>query len=276
MQKTYRLFSVVGLGVAFSAGLVGQSMIEYGQGVGRAAAAGAASGTGIAGIFSKVRDTSDDDKTKKRTTSRAQSSDAHRTSEYERDPGEPGNAPLKMKTSSGVVVSGVSPSWMSAAYSDPQGKPVHVQKVEWSNPADDEAAEQEAGIAGEGEETAQVPPAAAAENGATDTAVADTHGPAHVVAPEHTFGDASAEDSASSEQAFNAPAQLEAVTTAEVAGVRIGSRIEEVIQTLGRPTFSFTGLTGRSYTEKYVFKKADGETITVLTWAGVVTSVLVS
>lgn len=276
MQKTYRLFSVVGLGVAFSAGLMGQSMIEYGQGVGRAAAAGAASGTGIAGIFSKVRDTSEDDKTKKRTTSKAQTSEALRTSEYERDPGEPSNAPLKMKTSSGVVVSGVSPSWMSAAYGDPLGKPVRVQKVEWSNPADDEAAEQEAVLAGEAEEAADVASAAGAENGAADAGARGTHGPAHLVAPGHEFGEAPAEESATSEQAFDAPPQLEAVTTAEVAGVRIGSRIEEVIQTLGRPTFSFTGVTGRSYTEKYVFKKADGETITVLTWAGVVTSVLVS
>jgi hypothetical protein len=37
-----------------------------------------------------------------------------------------------------------------------------------------------------------------------------------------------------------------------------------------------TGIVGKSYTEKYVFKNAEGDTITVLTWAGVVTSVLLS
>jgi hypothetical protein len=173
---------------------------------------------------------------------------------------------------------------MSAAYADPLSEPVRVQTVEWSNPADDEAAvEPQGAAAGEAEagktqagETAQVAPAAAPQTAAADAAAADAHGPAHVVSPGHVFGKAPAEDAAGSGQGFDAPRQLEAVTAAEVAGVRIGSRIEEVIQALGRPTFSFTGLTGRSYTEKYLFKKADGQTITVLAWAGVVTSVLVS
>lgn len=273
MHPKGHLVAVVGLGVAFSAGLLGQSIIEYGHGVGRAGAAGAASGTGIAGIFSKVRDTSEDDKTKKRSTTGVQTRE-QTTEAYERDASEPGNAPLKMKTSSGAVVSGVSPSWMGAAYRDPLSEPIRVKKVEWSNPeenaAENKTAEQQVELAGsELTSTGEVVAEASAE-----AATSETRGAAHVVSPGHSHGESSVEGSV--EPGFGAPPQLEAVTDAEIAGVRIGSRIDEVIRTLGRPTFAFTGLTGRSYTEKYVFKNADGETITVLTWAGVVTSVLVS
>jgi hypothetical protein len=98
-----------------------------------------------------------------------------------------------------------------------------------------------------------------------------------IVSPGQAFGESSGSTgSGNGASAFGAPPQLEPVTDAEIAGVRIGSPIDEVVQALGRPTFSLTGIAGKSYTEKYVFKNAEGETITVLTWAGVVTSVSVS
>jgi hypothetical protein len=255
---------------------MGQSIIEYGQGVGRAGAAGAASGTGIAGIFSKVKNTSDDDQTKKRPASRTVTSQEEaEANELVRSPNEAANAPLKMRTSSGVVVSGVSPGWMAASHREPLREPVRVRTIEWSNPAEENpgTGEQQGVTDAAGESSPAAPPALSVEP------TAEAAEPARVVSPGHSFGESSSSsgpDSTRLGSAFSDPPQLEPVTDAEVAGVRIGSRIDDVLQTLGRPTFTLTGITGKSYTEKYVFKNADGETITVLTWAGVVTSVLVS
>jgi hypothetical protein len=71
-------------------------------------------------------------------------------------------------------------------------------------------------------------------------------------------------------------AASEPITDAEVAGVRLGSAIEEVIGLLGQPAFALTGIAGKSYTEKYVFKRGDGATIIVFTWNGAVTAISLS
>jgi hypothetical protein len=272
MQAKSRLVLIVGVSAAFSAAMFGQSIIEYGHGVGRAAAAGAASGTGIAGIFTKVKDTSEDDNAKKRSPGTVRSQEQTSTADQARSAGEPANAPLKMKTSSGVVVSGMSPSWMGAAYREPLREPIRVQTVEWANPAEEIAAAEQGGELAEAGASGQV----AAGQPSTEESDIEGAGPARIVAPGHGFGDASGQDGIEPEAGSAGQPQLEAVTNAEAVGVQIGSRIDDVIRTLGRPTFSLTGIVGKNYTEKYVFKNAEGDTITVLTWAGVVTSVLLS
>lgn len=272
MRAKCRLVSVVGLGAAFSACVFGQSIIEYGHGVARAGAAGAASGTGIAGIFSKVKNTADDDKSKKHASGTVQSREQKETVEQARNAGEPGNAPLKMKTSSGVVVSGMSPSWMGAAYREPLREPIRVQTVEWSNPAEETASAEQGTELAEADASGEAP----AVQDSTEQPGIESAGPARVVSPGHGFGESPEQSGIEPEGASTDPPQLEPVTNAEVAGVQIGSPIDDVIRTLGRPTFSLTGIAGKSYTEKYVFKNAAGETITVLTWAGIVTSVLLS
>jgi hypothetical protein len=258
----------LGLGVTFSSAVFGQAMVEYGHGVAKAGVAGAASGTGLVGIFSKMKDTSDDkDKKKHYGTVKTQPTTANQ--DLRRAPGEPANAPLKMRTSSGVVISGVSPSWMSAAYSDPVRDDLSVKSVEWSNPSEEQAAAAEAGSPETGlREQAAAP-------GDTGSAAVESSQTGEAVSPGKIVSNTSGYGLAGPQAAADV-SHPEPVTDAEATGVRIGSKIDDVIRTLGRPTFSFTGIVGKNYTEKYVFKKADGETITVLTWAGIVTSVLVT
>jgi len=274
-MKTKRCLALaLGVGVVFSSAVFSQSMIEYGHGVAKAGVAGAASGTGLVGIFSKMKETSEDkDKNKRYGPVKTQRETEALQQEQWRKPGEPANAPLKMTTSSGVVISGVSPSWMSAAYSDPVREPVRVRSVEWSNPSEEQAAAMEPESGGTAELSA--PEQAAAPGDAVPPAVESSQ-PGEVVSPAQVIRNTSGHGAAGPQDDLAGVSYPEPATDGEIAGVRIGSKIDEVISTLGRPTFSFTGIVGKSYTEKYVFKKADGETITVLTWTGIVTSVLVS
>jgi hypothetical protein len=263
--------SAVAIGFMFSTAVFGQSMIEYGHGVAKAGAAGAASGTGLAGIFSKLKDTSEDkDKDRQYTTAKppAGASETAENGQW-RQPSEPANAPLRMTTSSGVVVSGVSPSWMVTSYSDAVGA-VRVNRVEWANPAEEQAVVAEAATEGPAHGLAE-PPASPSTTGSAPVAASQ---PGEIVSPGHAVGNTYGQGPLQPLDDANAP-RLELATDGAIAGVRIGTKIDDVIRTLGRPTFSLTGIVGRNYTEKYVFKKAGGESITVLTWTGIVTSVSV-
>ena len=265
------LASALGVGLVVSSAVFGQAMAEYGHGLAKAGVAGAASGTGIAGIFSKMKDAPDDkDKNRHYSTAKTPAETDAVPSERARQTAEPANAPGKMTTSSGVVVSGISPNWMSAAYSDPIRKTVRVKDVEWSNAAEEQAALSQA--ASERPEPVVVEQAAATGD---DSPAVESSQPAKAVAPAAVVGYTSGYSSFTP-QAEAADVPRVEINDAEVAGVRIGSKIDEVVRTLGRPTFSFTGIVGKNYTEKYVFKNAAGDTITVMTWTGIVTSVLVS
>ena len=273
MQKKRPLARALGLGVMLSSAVFGQSMIEYGHGVAKAGVAGAASGTGLAGIFSKVKDTSEDeDKDRRYTTAKPQAAAETLQQEQWRSTGEPANAPMKMTTSSGVVVSGVSPSWMSTAYRDPVREPVRVNSVEWSNSSEEQAAATESAI----EETVPGPALQVAAPDGSGSSPLESVQPAEGVSPAQVVRNTSPYGWAERQGEVADIPHFDSARDAEIAGVRIGSKIEEVISNLGRPKFSFTGIVGKGYTEKYVFKNANGDTITVLTWTGIVTSVLVS
>lgn len=287
MQRKQSLASALGLGILLSPAVFGQSMIEYGHGVAKAGVAGAASGTGLAGIFTKMKDTSEDkDKHRQYTTAQPQAEDETLQAEQWRSPGEPANAPRKMTTSNGVVVSGVSPSWMTTAYRDPVREPVRVKSVAWSNASEEQAEAAAAGadVAGsDAEPAAPANDATALTESSQQGAAADASdlspvdNPASEGAPQGPVVRNTAPYGWTEPQGEVAEIQhFDTAADAEIAAVRIGSKIEEVISNLGRPKFSFTGIVGKGYTEKYVFKNATGDTITVLTWAGIVTSVLVS
>jgi hypothetical protein len=268
MRANGCLASALALGVVFSSAVFGQSIVEYGHGVAKAGVAGAASGTGLVGVFSSLKETSDDQDKRQSATVKTAAAEAAR-------PGEPANAPMKMKTSSGVVVSGVSPSWITA-YNEPVREPVRVKSVEWSNPSEEQAAVVRP------ETTAEAPAPEAAQETVEQPATPVETSPAadaHAEqgdAPGRVVPNATGYDWTGAHQDSAAATSIEPATDGEIAGIRIGSKIDDVIRTLGRPTFSFTGIVGKNYTEKYVFKKTDGGTITVLTWTGIVTSVLVS
>jgi hypothetical protein len=270
MRTKRCLASALGVGLVVSSAAFGQAIVEYGHGVAKAGVAGAASGTGLAGIFSKMKDSSDDkDKNRQYTTAKTPAETAAVAAETQSDSAEPGNAPGKMTTSSGVVISGVSPSWISAAYSDPMRKTVRVKDVEWSNAAEEQAA---AASQAASEPQPVVVEQAAATAEAGSPVVASPRSGTVAAAPVVGYN--------SGYSSFAPPANATGPRVegndAEVAGVRIGSKIDEVVRTLGRPSFTFTGIVGKNYTEKYVFKNSDGETITVMAWTGIVTSVLLN
>jgi hypothetical protein len=278
MQGKRSLASALGLGLMLSSAGFGQAMIEYGHGVAKAGVAGAASGTGLVGIFSTMKDTSEDkDKNRQYTTAKPKAETEATQPQTSRSSTEPANTPTKMTTSSGVVVSGVSPSWMTTAYRDPVREPVRVKSVAWSNSSEENAAvvESATGTAGAQPPVAEGSVAAGTVAAGTEASTADGAPPAEGGAHGQVVHNASPYSWAEP-QGVGQIQHFDTAADAEIAGVRIGSKIEEVIANLGQPKFSFTGIVGKGYTEKYVFKNANGDTITVLTWAGTVTSVIVS
>ncbi len=270
MRTKRCLASALGVGLVFSCGVFGQAMVEYGHGVAKAGVAGAASGTGLVGIFSTMKDTAEPKKKEPHSIAPKEEAKSEAAPDQAANASDgPANAPRKMTTSSGVVVSGVAPGWMSAAYSEPTHKAVRVKDVEWSNPVEDQAAAAAAASAA----TEPVVAEQAGEPGGTVPVVAAE--PESETAPGPVVGYGPEYSSLARASAAPRGPRVES-NDADIAGVRIGSKIDEVIEKLGRPSFTLIGVTGRNYTEKYLFKGADGETITVLTWSGVVTSVLLS
>jgi hypothetical protein len=254
MLTRLRIVGIAGLALACGVPVFGQAMISYGHGVARAGAAGAASGTGIAGVFGALKDSTNEAAEKKpaQTTTGATQGSGQAAMD------DAVNAPRKLTTSSGVVVSGLAPVWMGSDHREARRPEVAVKSVEWSNP--DTPVGKEAVPAKEG----------AAEGDAASQSQ-NVNEPGHIIAGEPQFAGESPVRAAGE---LVGPRQ-QAQTDAEAVGIQLGSPIDEVIGRLGKPKFVFSGIVGKSYTEKYVFKPATGETITVLTWSGTVVSVLV-
>jgi len=65
----------------------------------------------------------------------------------------------------------------------------------------------------------------------------------------------------------------EAYPSAELE-ISTGDNVEAIIARLGNPLMTLKGITGKDYTEKYLFRTEDGLRITVLAVNGKVTAVL--
>jgi hypothetical protein len=61
----------------------------------------------------------------------------------------------------------------------------------------------------------------------------------------------------------------------EIADIPEGASIEDVIARFGKPIFKMAGLPGQGYSEKYIFRMADGRRFTVFTRDGLVAHTVV-
>jgi hypothetical protein len=254
-------------GLAASGPLYGQAMIGYGIGVGRAGAAGAATGAGAAGIFSGVKGTIDQpkadpaaarqatveeiEKAKKEEAETNASAKAEQKNSEQKDQDAPA-APATwdagtLKTSNGFVISGLQRRPTRSGY--PPSAPGPVVKVDRSTPS----ASMDAAAATEGSQT-------------SDDEEAQRTSPSGVFEPiVMSFGTAG-QVSAGGGSSRPAPQALE---------IPAGTLIADLVKRFGEPILALTGISGEDYTEKYVFRTPEGARLTVLSVEGRVTSFVV-
>ena len=255
-------------GLAASGPLFGQAMIGYGIGVGRAGAAGAATGAGAAGIFSGVKGTLDQPDPKQdpaaarqATADEIEKAEIEKAKKKEEETSESAKSGQKdqqapaaatwdsgtLTTSNGFVISGLQRRPTRSGY--PPTAPGPVVKIEGSTPP----ASGDAAAAEEGSEAAQA-------------GEARRTGPSGVFEPiVMSFGTARQDSpqGASANGSTSAPLSLE---------IAAGTPIADLVMRFGEPVLALTGISGEDYTEKYVFRTPEGVRLTVLSVAGRVTS----
>ncbi len=263
-------------GLTASGPLYGQAMIEYGVGIGRAGTAGAATGAGAAGIFSGLKGSVDQAAKKpgaaqpRQATAeeleKAKKAEKESKSEKaaETKPGEEKEekaaAPVSwdagtLTTSSGFVISGLQRRPTRAAYGPSSSGPVvQVASAETPQASSSDPA---APIAADS--------VAPAQSGSGAGHASSSSGVFQPIVTQ--FGDARVE----------APQPGAAPKDAKSAAVDIpiGTPVDELLKRFGQPLLALTGISGESYTEKYVFKMPDGARVTVLSVDGKVTTVAV-
>jgi len=258
-------------GLAASGPLFGQAMIGYGIGVGRAGAAGAAAGTGAAGIFSGVKGTLDQPKPDPAAARQATAEEIEKAKKEEeetasakaeqKDSEQRGQeAPAAaatwdagtLTTSNGFVISGLRRRPTRSGY--PPSAPGPVVKVDRSTPP----ASMDAAAATEGSQT-------------SDDGEARHTSPSGVFEPiVMSFGTAGQESprgiSVDTDSSSPAPLSLE---------IPAGAPIADIVKRFGEPILALTGISSEDYTEKYVFRTPEGARLTVLSVEGRVTSFVV-
>ena len=300
--RSMLLFVVVlfAMAAVLPSSLHGQALVGYGINVARAGAAGVASGAGAAGIFSKLGS----------TTKQAEQSPSGAARGRRPDFGEDDLKPtvIKLKTgskpgvtatsgqrkmSSGVTISGVpsssgrsaggqtaavrevapenfEPAGDGEGYSDSSPVPGPYQPVSGSGSAErprvaapPKSAETEPSADTAEEETLpEAPGAAAIDSSSGRGSGASTH--SVLAAPTNSAGISAGPRSGSADEAYSS-AEL------EISAV---DNVEKIIARLGEPLMILKGITGKDYTEKYLFRTEDGLRITVLAVNGKVTAVL--
>jgi len=248
-------------------------MIGYGINVGRAGTAGAAAGAGAAGIFSGLKGSLDTEEQKSGPTQARQASVDSRLEKEQEKPADKKDTLAEeaqpeaaqtvswdsgtATTSNGFVISGLARRPTRASYGPSSTGPV----VKVSRPA---AASQNS--------DGQIDSDAAVSSAADSPSAPSTPANVGVFEPIVTrFG-------SSDRSAGSAPATLETPPGQPngVATISIekGTSIEALIAQFGEPLLALTGISGEEYTEKYVFKTADGTRFTVFSFEGKVTAVL--
>ncbi len=279
--------------------LYGQAMIGYGINVARAGAAGVASGAGAAGIFSKLGSVT------KQAEQPPSAAARGRQPEFDEDDLKPTVIKLKTgsksgatatsgkrKMSSGVTISGVpassgrSASSQAAAVrevaprnSEPAGgdqgysygssAPGSYQPVSGAGSADRSRAStrpqpetKPSTEVAEKETRPEAPTATPVQSSSSRGSGSSAY--SVLTAPRNSSGISTGPDSVSAEEA-SPWAELE---------ISAGDNVEKIIARLGKPLMVLKGITGKDYTEKYLFRTEDGLRITVLAVNGTVTAVL--
>ncbi len=281
--------------------LYGQAMIGYGINVARAGAAGVASGAGAAGIFSKLGSTTENAAKPMSGGARppqpAFPDDDLKPTVIKLNTGaKPGISATSgtHKTSSGFTISGIPSSTASSAGNETAtvrevapsdsasesanfdtgpdyapAAPGSYQPVSGAGSAGHAAAAVQPEVAAnepaaetvENESTPETPSTASAESSSSPSAQLGRS--SVVTSPTSPIGIAPEAASPANEQASSA--ELE---------ISVGDEVDQIIARFGEPMMALKGITDKDYTEKYLFRTADGLRITVLAVNGTVTAVL--
>lgn len=286
--------------------LCGQAMIGYGINVARAGAAGVASGAGAAGVFSKLGSTAENAAKPMSGGARppqpAFPADDLKPTVIKLNTGaKPGISATSgtHKTSSGFTISGIPSSKASSAGNETAtvrevapsdsasesanfdtgpdyvpAAPGSYQPVSGAGSAGRAAAAVQPEVAAnepsaetvENEPTPETPSTPSA--GSSSSRSAQLGRSSVVTSPTNPIG--IAPEAAS--PAAASPANEQA-SSAELE-ISVGDEVEQIIAHFGEPMMALKGITGKDYTEKYLFRTADGLRISVLAVNGTVTAVV--
>jgi hypothetical protein len=274
----------------------GQAMVGYGINVGRAGAAGAAAGAtgaGAAGIFGNLNSRLSE---QPKTQSGARTAQPEFDSEQLKESREHSQAPsfstsgTTVETSSGVKISGrrstpppVMPTRYQARSLDYEpapytptasSAPVATPPIAAQPKPLSKAPQGEPEQTPEAEKTAEADAAAlptAEIQGAPRQAAAQ---PVYVLDGRTTVPDQAAPAQETEAEVTPSLRQLFEIDS-EIADIPEGTSIQAVIERFGAPIFKMVGLPGQDYSEKYIFRMADGRRFTVFTQDGMVANILV-
>ena len=291
--------------------LYGQAMIGYGINVARAGAAGVASGAGAAGIFSKLGSTAENAAKPMSGGARppqpAFPDDDLKPTVIKLNTGaKPGISATSgtRKTSSGFTISGIPSSTASSAGNETAtvrevapsdsasqsanfdtgpdyapAAPGSYQPVSGAGSAGHAAAAVQPEVAAnepaaetvENESTPETPSTASAESSSSPSAQLGRS--SVVTSPTSPIGIAPEPASSAAASPASASPANDQASSSELE-ISVGDEVDQIIARFGEPMMALKGITGKDYTEKYLFRTADGLRITVLAVNGTVTAVL--
>ena len=294
----------LGLGAALALGsapfAAGQAIIGYGINVGRAGAAGAAAGAagaGAAGIFKNVQGAL----TRKPERRASQGSTAQREPEFDkRDLEKPKDAPTdtraklasrssgEVKTKSGIKISGITVS-RSAPRRWAVPEPAFYDEA--PTPPDPSASQPNSSLSSASQPAPSAPPAtdanpeattlseplaASPEGGdeAADSPQAQPAGSPGVLDARVATVYPNSPQAGAQANAGDEPSGTTMPATDSTVGIFEGTPIDRVIERFGKPLLRMAGISSNGYSEKYIFRAADGSRFTVLVQDGKVVRVL--
>ncbi|MDA1314179.1 MAG: hypothetical protein O2968_12640 [Acidobacteria bacterium] len=267
----------------------GQAMIGYGINVGRAGAAGAAAGAtgaGMAGIFNNLNNRLSEEPNTQSGARSAQPEfdreELERSRNQRRAPSF-STSGTTIETSSGVRISGhpssrppVTPARYQARSFDYEPAPSVPAASPVSSVADP-IAEQPEQSASTSQGEAQ--PATEAEEPTPLPTVEIQETPEQAAQPVSVMnartGAAGQAGPANNTGGLDPALRRLLEIDSEIADIPEGTSIEDVIARFGKPIFKMAGLPGEGYSEKYIFRMADGRRFTVFTQGGMVANIIV-
>ena len=302
MTRILQCSLVFAVAAALPSSLSGQAMVGYGIIVGRSGAAGVATGAGAAGVFSKLGSRVQQAEQPPSGVARGRQpefgEDDLKPTVIKLNTGSKSGATAtsgKRKMSSGVTISGVPASrgrpagsqaaaarevalvnsetaGVGEAYGYGSAAPGPYQPVSSASSAGrsraevrPEPAENEPSVeTAENESLPEAP--AAAPVGSSSSRGSGSSAFSVLTAPRNSTGISAGPVSVSADD-VSLSAELE---------ISVGDEVEKIIARFGKPLMALKGISGRDYTEKYLFRTEDGLRITVLAVNGTVTAVLAS
>ena len=293
----------LGLGAALALGsapfAAGQAIVGYGINVGRAGAAGAAAGTagaGAAGIFKNLQKTLNAEPEKKPS----QGSTARRKPEFDKtDLKKPQDVPTntraksasrssgQVKTKSGIKISGIT---VSRSAPRRWAVPEPAFHDEATTPPDPSASQPNPSLSSASQPAPSAPPAtdanpeattlseplaASPEGGeAADSPQAQPAGSPGVLDARVATAYPNSPQAGAQVDAGDEPSGTTMPATDSTVGIFEGTPIDRVIERFGKPLLRMAGIPSNGYSEKYIFRTADGSRFTVLVQDGKVVRVL--